>query len=34
MYVKNDQGERLLVYIAQDGTVVPERLHNYIARDK
>ena len=24
MYVKNDQGERLLVYIAQDGTVVPK----------
>ena len=24
MYVKNDQGERLLVYIAQDGTVVPQ----------
>ena len=23
MYVKNDQGERLLVYIAQDGTAAP-----------
>lgn len=24
MYVKNEQGERLLVYITQEGTVVPK----------
>ena len=24
MYIKNDQGERLLVYVNQDGTVVPK----------
>ena len=24
MYIKNEQGERLLVYITQEGTVVPK----------